>query len=200
MLLRLDMPYMYHSQHLSAVFVRCLLRIRKKNRKRSKIFLLFFLWSAYTCAQDFSKGYIPLDLDQTCLIVEKIDSAGKKCRHGKEWVYCNSFDKTTDKKLTSLQQEQEYIFKKYKLDYIIVMPEAFPYQEYTEFKEVHKFRYILKMHTFIPVGGKESEICWIYYFHDRKTGKNYLRIPNTSGGRLSSLKELVNTINAKFNK
>lgn len=160
--------------------------------------ILFSSISVFSYGQNWVNSFVPQDLDQTCLIVEKLDSVGPKCHNGKKAVYCNDFDKGTDKQLSSYQKQQEIIFQQYKHEYILVLPKAFPYQEFSDFKDINKYRYILKIHTFVPQDGKQSNYTWLYYFYDRKTHKAFPRIHHIADNRFKSLKELVTQINAKF--
>ena len=130
------------------------------------ITILFFIFYFNNLnAQDWLKKSVPADLNHTCLIIEKIDSIGKKCKDGKKLVYCHDFEKNIDKQLSSLQNIQETSFQNYKHDYILVLPKAFPYQEFTDLKDVNKYRYILKMHYHPPTNEKDNFPIWMYYFY-----------------------------------
>ena len=164
------------------------------------IFIAMFLSLRQGYSQDWLANSVPPDLDQMCLIVEKIDSAGMKCRKGRTYYYCNSFDKETDSKLTTLQKQQEQLFRDYKNEYIMVLPKAFPYQEYADLKDLNKYRYILRMNTVEASDGSDYTYHWVYYFHDRLRNEDYPRIKKVYDQRLRSLKEIVDALNAKAKK
>jgi len=151
-------------------------------------------------AQDWMKNSIPSDLGKTCLIVEKIDSAGMRCRKGRMYYYCNDFDKETDSKLTYHQKQQELLFKDYKNECILVLPKAFPYQEFSDLKDINKYRYVLKMNTVEASDGSDVTYHWVYYFYDRKTATAYPRMRRVYDPRLKSLKEIIDALNVKFPK
>jgi hypothetical protein len=158
--------------------------------------LLFFIIGFSAYGQDWLKNAVPLDLDQTCLIVEKIDSIGPRCKEGKRLIYCNDFDKNIDKQLLSLQKQQENAFQKYRFEYLLILPKAFPYQEYTDLKDTHKYRYVLKIHFYQSPEG--SDFAWLYYFYDRQTKKTYPRIHQIKDNRFKSLRDLISQLNDKF--
>ncbi len=164
--------------------------------------LFFFLLSVCYLyrveAQDWLKNSIPTDLDKHCLIVEKIDSAGMRCKKGRVYYYCNDFDKETDRKLASFQKQQELLFKDYKNECLLVLPKAFPYQEHTDLKDLNKYRYVLKMNTVEASDGSDVTYHWVYYILDRKTGKSFPRIKKVYDERLKSLKEIIDALNTKF--
>jgi hypothetical protein len=162
------------------------------------LILCFFQFAHLLSAQDWLKNSIPSDIKNTCLIVEKLDSAGMKCRKGRVFYYCNSFDKETDSKLLMYQKQHELLWKEYKLDYVYVHPKGFPYQEYTDFSDLNKYRYILKFNTVEASDGSDITYHWVYYFFDRKTNKALPRIKKISEQRLKSLKEIIETLNTKF--
>ena len=113
-------------------------------------------------------------------------------------MYCNDFEKNIDKQLANLQKLQENAFQKYGYPYIMVLPKAFPYQEYSDLKDLNKYRYILKIHIFQPIDDKGSNPLWLYYFYDRKTQKAFPRIHQIQDNKFKNLKELVNALNNKF--
>lgn len=161
--------------------------------------VIFILLSALSShGQEWLKKSIPSDLDKTCLIVEKIDSMGMKCVNGKKPIYCSDFEKSIDKQLASLQKIQESAFQNYHFPYIVVLPKAFPYQEYADLKDVNKYRYILRIHFFQPSDSKNSNSVWFYYFYDRKTQKAFPRIHQIQDFRFKYLKEFITQLNTKF--
>ncbi len=157
------------------------------------LFLTFILFSIKSFSQN-TPVYIPENLSQTSLIVEKLDSIGPRCRIGKKPVYCNEQEKELDKQLRPLQRLQEHAFFKYKFPHVLVLAEAFPYQEFTDLKDTDKYRYILKIHRMDP-SEDEEDIKWVYYFYDRKTGKNFPRITQIQDYKFKSLKNLVTKLN-----
>lgn len=168
--------------------------------RRFFILIGMFCTMSLAFSQEWLGNAVPTDLGATCLIVEKIDSAGMKCRKGRVFYYCNGFDKETDSKLLSIQKQQELLFKGYKNEYLMVLPKAFPYQEYADLRDIHKYRYILKMNTVEASDGSDVTYHWVYYFYDRKTSKALPRIKKVHEQRLSSLKEIIDALNIKFPK
>ena len=159
--------------------------------------LVLFFYSTFSQinAQDWIKDCVPPDLSQTCLIVEKIDSIGMKCKKGRSFIYCNNFDKDTDSKLINYQKQQEQIIREYNKDFVLVHPKAFPYQEFTEFKDLDKYRYILRMNIVEAGFDRNLTYHYVYYFYDRKLKKELPRIRKVYDQKFKSLKEIIDGLN-----
>ncbi len=133
------------------------------------------------------KGKYPKDLDQTTLLVEKIETGKPK------W-------------LPDYHRKQAKVMGKYNFKYVLLTRHEIKKQSDHKYADKNKYRYILKATTaarYIDSNPTDNSLgndymADVYYFHDRKTGKDYEIIKIFSSIKLKTFSMIINKLNKQF--
>lgn len=167
-----------------------------------KIYLYLFsafLISNFALAQApaWLNGKYPEDLHKYTLLVEKMDTVGMLCKDKKgKAIYCSKLEKDNDKNLNIFLDKQQQAFDDYVHKYKIVSLNKI--QNDTTYADVDKYRYVLRKVLKYRSRTDKKHTEWFFYFEDRKTKTNFDFINVYSGGRLYTLKRIVQELNDLF--
>jgi hypothetical protein len=171
---------------------------------RTFSFLFILLISSSSFAQDWwtktKRECIPADLTSTFLLVEKFktekpDEApeqayidGKKGDH--PWI------KKTNAKLKEYNTEFRKLWKTYKHPYSLTSRRgAEDESKFGMDTAKYVLKHVLYLRKFQKDGRPDHYYTYLYYFHDRKTGKDYPYIYLFEEERFAALEKLIGYLN-----
>jgi hypothetical protein len=173
-------------------------------KSRTFYSLLFFFFTLSLSAQDWwtktKTECIPADLTSTTLLVEKfkthkLDDAPKQAYlDGKSGDH--PMIKKTNDQLKEYNSALRKMWKTYKYRYELTSKRGA--EDETKFG-MDTAKYVLKhelyLRKFQKDGRPDHFYTYVYYFHDRKTGKDYPYIFLFDEERLASLEKLIGYLN-----